>query len=107
MLTEDCTPAGVAQTRKEVHAVADAIPQFRLRPPSLPQCPVIVLAAARPEKGRAPQNALAQEHDRRYAESLPDGRYESAESAHLIQAEQPQLVATKVRELLKAADGVN
>jgi pimeloyl-ACP methyl ester carboxylesterase len=105
MLSEDFTPAAIAQTRNEVHAVADAIPQFRRQPPPLPQSPVTVLAATRPEKGRERQNALAQEHDRRYAESLPDGRYESVESGHLVQAEQPQLVATKIRQLLAGADG--
>ena len=107
MLTEDLTPAGIAQTRTEVRAVSDAVPAFRLQPPRLPECPVIVLSAGRPEKGRAHQNALAQAHDRRFADSLPDGRYENVDSAHLIQAEQPQLIATKIRQLLEAARGSN
>lgn len=107
MLSEDCTPAGIAQTRKELHAVSAAIPQFRRSPPPLPQCPTIVLSATRPEKGRARENALAQEHDRRYAQTLPDGRYEGVDSAHLVQAEQPELIATKIRRLLNTAGGGN
>jgi pimeloyl-ACP methyl ester carboxylesterase len=43
------------------------------------------------------------EHQRRYADSLPDGRHEVAESGHLIQAEQPRLLATLIQELLQAA----
>ena len=107
MLSEDFTPAGIAQTRKELVAVSAAIRQFRLSPPALPQCPTIVLSATQPEKGRARQNALAQEHDRRYAQTLPDGCYESVDSAHLVQAEQPELIATKIRQLLNAAGDGN
>ncbi|NUP32351.1 MAG: alpha/beta hydrolase [Streptomycetaceae bacterium] len=100
MLAEDFTPAGTAQTRREMRAVADAIPRFRADPPKLPDCPTILLSAATPVKGRERQNALAREHQRRYAESLPHGRYESVESAHLVQAEQPDLVAARILELL-------
>lgn len=103
MLAEDFTPAGTAQTRREMQAVAAAIPQFRTQPPRLPQCPAIVLSAARAAKGRERQQASMSEHQRQYAASLPDGRYEVVESAHLIQAEQPQLLATRIQELLQAA----
>jgi pimeloyl-ACP methyl ester carboxylesterase len=106
ILDEDFTPAGTAQTRKELRSVADAIRQFRLQPPKPPQCPVIVLAAGRPVRQRPHDIAFvasAQEHDRRYAESLPDGHFESVDSAHLMQAEQPQAIAAKVRELLQPA----
>jgi pimeloyl-ACP methyl ester carboxylesterase len=107
---EDATPPGLAQTRREMRAVADAIPQLRLHPPALPHCPVIVLAASRPTKDAPHQIAVvasAQEHDRRYAESLPDGHFESVDSVHLMQAEQPQLIAAKIRELLRTADRTN
>jgi pimeloyl-ACP methyl ester carboxylesterase len=102
MLAEDFTPAGTAQTRREMQAVAAAVPQFRARPPRLPECPTIVLSAARAARGRERQNAATREHQRRYAGSLPDGRYESVDSAHFIQAEQPQLLATRIQELLQA-----
>ncbi|MFC0429855.1 alpha/beta fold hydrolase [Kutzneria buriramensis] len=100
MLAENFTPAGIAQTRAEMRAVAAAIPQFRAQPPQLPKCPTIVLSAARAAKGREPQNASMNEHQRRYADSLPDGRHESVDSAHLIQAEQPQLVVARIQQLL-------
>jgi pimeloyl-ACP methyl ester carboxylesterase len=99
MLAEDFTPAGTAQTRREMQAVAAAVPQFRARPPRLPECPTIVLSAARAARGRERQNAATREHQRRYAGSLPDGRCESVDSAHFIQAEQPQLLATRIQEL--------
>jgi pimeloyl-ACP methyl ester carboxylesterase len=102
MLGEDFTPAGISQTRKEMQAVAAAIPQFRAQPPQLPKCPTIVLSAAHAAKGRERQNAAIREHQRRYADSLPHGRYESVDSAHFIQAEQPQLVVTRIQQLLQA-----
>jgi pimeloyl-ACP methyl ester carboxylesterase len=101
MLVEDFTAAGIFQTRKEMQAVAAAISEFRVQPPAFPTCPTIVLSAGRPEKGREVQNALAVEHQRRYADNLPDGRSEVVDSAHLIQAEQPQLLAARIRQLLQ------
>ncbi|WP_143265224.1 alpha/beta fold hydrolase, partial [Amycolatopsis lexingtonensis] len=103
MLAEDFTPAGIAQTRQEMRAVAAAIPEFRARPPRLPGCPTIVLSATRAAKGRERQNAAIREHQRRYADSLPDGRFEEVDSAHFIQAEQPELVGSRIRELLETA----
>ncbi|MEV0344880.1 alpha/beta hydrolase [Nonomuraea sp. NPDC050680] len=100
MLAENFTPAGTAQTRKEMQAVAAAIPRFRAQPPQLPKCPTIVLSASRAAKGRERQNAAIREHQRRYAETLPDGRYEAVDSAHFIQAEQPHLVADRIGRLL-------
>lgn len=100
MLAEDFTPAGCFQTRKEMQAVAAAIPQFRAQPPQLPKCPTIVLSSARAAKGREHQNAANREHQSLYANSLPDGRYESVDSGHLIQAEQPQFVVTRIQQLL-------
>ena len=101
MLAENCTPAWIAQTRMEVQAVAAAIPQFRARPPRLPQCPTTVLSVARADRGRDRQHAANREHQRRYADNLPDGHYEIADSAHLIQAEQPQFLAIRIRQLLR------
>ena len=99
MLTEDFTPAGIAQTRMEMQAVAAAVPQFRAQPPHLPECPTTVMSVARADQGRERQLAANREHQRRYAGSLPDGRYEVVDSAHLIQAGQPQLLATRIQEL--------
>ena len=101
MLAENFTPAGTSQTRKEMQAVAAAIPRFRAQPPQLPKCPTVVLSAGRAAKGRERQNASMNEHQRRYAESLPDGRHEQVDSAHFIQAEQPQLIATRIKQLLQ------
>ncbi|MFK4043130.1 alpha/beta fold hydrolase [Nonomuraea wenchangensis] len=100
MLAEDFTPAGISQIRKEMQAVAAAIPQFRARPPRLPDCPTIVLSAAHAAKGRERQHAAIREHQRRYAETLPDGRHEDVASGHFIQAEQPHLVADRIHHLL-------
>lgn len=100
MLTEDFTPSGVSQTRVEMQAVAAAIPQFRSHPPQLPKCPTIVLSAARAAQGRERQHAAICEHQHRYADSLPNGSYESVDSAHFIQAEQPQLIAARIQQLL-------
>ncbi|MEV6150181.1 alpha/beta hydrolase [Nonomuraea sp. NPDC052129] len=100
MLAENFTPAGTAQTRKEMRAVAAAIPQFRAHPPQLPKCPTIVLSAARAAKGRERQNAAIREHQRLYADTLPDGGHEVVDSAHFIQAEQPHLVADRIGRLL-------
>ncbi|MQS16939.1 hypothetical protein F7Q99_33310 [Streptomyces kaniharaensis] len=99
MLAEDFVPAGIAQTRKEFKAVAEAIPRFRAEPPGLPTCRTVLLSASRPEKGRERHHAALAEHQRRWAETLPDGRFETVDSGHFIQAEQPGIVADRVREL--------
>ncbi len=102
MLAEDFNPAGISQTRNEMQAVATAIRQFRAQPPQTPRCPTVVLSAGHAAKGRERQHASLVEHQRRYADTLPNGRYESADAAHFIQAEQPQLIATHVQQLLQA-----
>ncbi|MFJ9454300.1 alpha/beta fold hydrolase [Kitasatospora sp. NPDC101447] len=100
MLAEDFVPAGIAQTRKEIKAVAEAIPRFRAEPPAPPTCPTILLSAARPQKGRGRHHAALTEHRRRWVGSLPDGRFETVDSGHLIQAERPGIVAERVQNLL-------
>jgi pimeloyl-ACP methyl ester carboxylesterase len=99
MLAEDFTPAGIAQTRNEMQAVAAAIPRFRAQPPQPPNCPTILLSAARASGLERARPAL-REHHRRYVESLPDGQVESVDSAHFVMAEQPQLVADRTQRLL-------
>ncbi|MFI2189158.1 alpha/beta fold hydrolase [Streptomyces sioyaensis] len=103
MLAEDFVPAGIAQTRKEFKAVAAAIPQLRADPPVLPSCPTVLLSASRPVKGREQQHAVIAEHQRRWVETLPDGRFEEAASGHFIQAERPGIVADRVGDLLDRA----
>ena len=103
MLAEDFTPAGISQTRHETAAVAAAIPQFRAQPPQPPRCPTIVLSVAHAARGRERQHAANREHQRRYADTLPHGRYDIIDSGHLIQAEQPRLLATRIQQLLQAA----
>ena len=107
MLGEDFTPAGIGQTRKEFKAVAAAIHEFRAAPPILPECPTVILSATRPlRRGSQPQTLGA--HQRRWVESLPNGRFESVDCSHFIQAEQPELVAESIRQLLTGshqADG--
>jgi len=98
MLAEDFTPAGIAQTRAEIRAVAAAIPRFRAQPPQPPKCPTVLLSATR--GGRERHRPAMREHQRRYVESLADGRFEAVGSAHLIMAEQPRLVADEARQLL-------
>ncbi|MYT29581.1 MULTISPECIES: alpha/beta hydrolase [unclassified Streptomyces] len=100
MLAEDFVPAGIVQARKEFKAVAAAIPQLRAEPPALPTCPTILLSASRPEKGRERNHAVLAEHQRRWAQSLPDGHFEEVDSGHFIQAEQPQTVAARIARLL-------
>ncbi len=94
MLAEDFVPAGIAQTRNEIKAVAAAIPQFRTDPPTPPACPTILLSASRDD--------LA-EHQRRWVSGLPDGQFEHVDSGHFIQAEQPTLVADRIGRLLEGA----
>jgi pimeloyl-ACP methyl ester carboxylesterase len=103
MLAEDFTPDGTAQTRQEIRAVTDGIGRFRAQPPPLPQCPAIMLSVTRAARGRERQHALNREHQRQYAGTLPNGRYDVFESAHFLQAEQPQSLARCIEELCQGA----
>jgi pimeloyl-ACP methyl ester carboxylesterase len=102
MVAEDFNPAGIAQTRKEFKAVAAAIHQFRAEPPALPTCPTVLLAKSRPLRRREDHHLIA-EHQRRYVETLPNGRFEQVDSSHFIQAEQPGIVADRIGQLLDRA----
>ena len=82
--------------------MAAAIHQFRAEPPRLPACPTVLLSASRPVRRRGNQHLIA-EHQRRYVETLPDGRFEEVDSSHFIQSEQPGIVADRVRHLLDRA----
>lgn len=100
MLAEDITPSGMAQTRKEMRAVAAAIPAFRAHPPRPPKCPTIVLSATRPAKGRERQHAAIADHQRLLAGSFPDARHERVDSGHLVMAGQPGSIADWTGHLL-------
>ncbi|HEY3684498.1 MAG TPA: alpha/beta hydrolase [Streptosporangiaceae bacterium] len=102
MIAEDFTHAGIAQNRAENRAVAAAVRAYRAEPPRPPECPTVVLGATRPpgDAKRAQRQAEGRDHQRRYAESLPHGRYEPVDSGHFIQAEHPVLVAERTRLLL-------
>ncbi|MEV7358481.1 alpha/beta hydrolase [Kitasatospora sp. NPDC091276] len=100
MLAEDFVPAGLAQTRREFRAVAAAVPRLRADPPAPPVCPTVLLSADRPRRGGERTHPALQEHQRRWTETLPDGRYETVAAGHFIQGERPDVVAARIRELL-------
>lgn len=102
MLAEDFTPSGLGQTRKEIRAVAAAVHGFRAQPPALPECPTVLVSADKPMRRGGNQDVLA-EYQRRYVETLPDGRFEQVDSKHFVQAEQPEIVADRIRTLLDLA----
>lgn len=101
MLAEDFTPAGIAQTRHEITAVAAAIHEFRRRPPQPPKSGVIVISANHAARYQARNLDIIREYQRRYAEQV-GGQLEDAVSEHIIPAEQPEQVATAVRRLVNA-----
>jgi pimeloyl-ACP methyl ester carboxylesterase len=100
ILAEDFRPSSFAQMRREAAARADAVIEFRRQPPRPPNCPVVLLSAGRAPAGGAKYLADIQEHQRRYIDSVDGGRFELVDAMHIIQAEQPDLVATRIRDLL-------
>ncbi|MFH9228946.1 alpha/beta fold hydrolase [Streptomyces lydicus] len=54
-------------------------------------------------KGRERQHAVIAAYQRRWVETLPDGRFGEVGSGHFIQAEQPGIVADWVGDLLGRA----
>jgi pimeloyl-ACP methyl ester carboxylesterase len=101
MLAEDFTPAGVAQTRRELKAFAAAAREFRSRPPQPPECDVIVIAATRASRLQARNHGTIREYQRRYA-AQAGGQFEDADSEHIVPAEQPGQVAAAIRRLADA-----
>lgn len=100
MLAEDFTPAGLAQTRNEIRAVAQGVGEFRSRPPQLPpQCAVVVITPSRANHIQARNLDTLVEYERRYAQEI-GAQIEEADSEHIIPAEQPAQVAAAVRRLL-------
>jgi len=98
IVAEDVRPSGFAQMRREAEARAAAVVEFRRQPPPLPTCPVILLSA----NSAASYVADIQVHQRRYVESLDNGCFELVDGGHVLQAEQPDLVSARIRELLPA-----
>jgi pimeloyl-ACP methyl ester carboxylesterase len=101
MLAEDFTPAGLAQTRRELKAFATGVSEFRSRPPHPPECAVTVISATRANRFQARSLATIREYQRRYAEQV-GGQFEDADSEHIVPAEQPGQVAAAVRRLASA-----
>ena len=64
-------------------------------PPSAPGCPTVVLSATRPlQRGSDPQTLGA--HQRRWAESLSNGRFERVDSSHFRPSNPEKLPRTSV-----------
>jgi pimeloyl-ACP methyl ester carboxylesterase len=101
MLAEDFSPAGVAQTRRELKAFAAGVREFRRRPPHPPDCDVTVISATRASRFQARNHATIRDYQRRHAEQV-GGRFEDADSEHIVPAEQPGQVAAAVRRLASA-----
>ena len=101
MLAEDFTPAGIAQTRRELKAFATGVREFRSRPPQPPQCDVIVISATRANRFQGRHLNTIREYQRRYAEQV-GGQFEDADSEHIVPAEQPGQVAAAIRRLASA-----
>ncbi|MFE2994751.1 alpha/beta fold hydrolase [Nocardia sp. NPDC059246] len=100
-LAEDFTPAGLAQTRHEIAAVAAAIDEFRRRPPQPPKSGIVVISAIHAASYQARNLDLMREYQRRYADQV-GAQFEDAVSEHIIPAEQPGQVAAAVRRLMSA-----
>jgi pimeloyl-ACP methyl ester carboxylesterase len=98
MLAEDFTPAGMAQTRCELAAFVHGIAEFRRRPPESPMCDVVVISAARAGGYEEDDHAQIREHQRKYAENV-GGRFEDADSEHIVPAERPEQVVAAIRRL--------
>ncbi|WP_215919265.1 alpha/beta fold hydrolase [Nocardia albiluteola] len=92
-----------AQMRREAAARADAVVEFRRQPPAPPKCPVVLLSAGRVPRGAGKHLTDIQEHQRQYVDSLENARFETVDSMHIIQAEQPELVSARIREFLPAS----
>jgi pimeloyl-ACP methyl ester carboxylesterase len=103
MLDEDFTRAGIAQTRRELRAFAAGVPEFRRRPPRPPECGVIVISATRANRFQARNLDAIRAYQRRYAEQV-GGRFEDADSEHIVPAGQPAQVAAAIRLLAGAQD---
>jgi pimeloyl-ACP methyl ester carboxylesterase len=101
MLAEVFTPAGIAQTRRELKAFAAGVLEFRRRPPQPPECDVIVISATRANRFQARNHDTIREYQRRYAEQT-GGQFEDADSEHIVPAEQPGQVAGAIRRLADA-----
>ena len=100
IVAEDIRPSAFAQMRREAAARAQAVIDFRREGPRPPRCQVVLLSADRAPAGGARYLADIQEHQRRYVGTLDHGRYELVDGGHILPAEQPELVAARIRELL-------
>ncbi|WP_280235969.1 alpha/beta fold hydrolase [Nocardia cyriacigeorgica] len=104
IVEEDAVPRGVQQARREWAALADSVARLRQKPPEPPHCPVMLLSADRVTKSTAPHHADIQAAQREYIDQLPDGRFETVDCTHHVEALVPEMVADRVR-ILQARNG--
>ncbi|NEW46729.1 alpha/beta fold hydrolase [Nocardia cyriacigeorgica] len=105
ILDEDATPRGVKQARREWAALADSVPRLRQTPPEPPHCPVVLLSADQVTTTIAPHHADLQAAQRAYIDSLPNGHFETVDCTHHVEALAPEVVAERVRTLLRISSG--
>jgi pimeloyl-ACP methyl ester carboxylesterase len=101
MLIDDFSPAGIAQNRREIAAVATGIDEFRSRPPKPPHCDIVLISASRADRMHARNHGAIREYQRRYAEQV-GARFEDADCEHVVPAEKPEQVAAAIRRLATA-----
>jgi pimeloyl-ACP methyl ester carboxylesterase len=99
---ESFKPACVAQSVREAWAMAEELDRMRVAPPPSPTCPVVLLAAQRTFGAGSSEARDLERRQLEYVATLPNGRFERVDSGHLVQAEQPGLVAERVRQLVGA-----
>lgn len=104
MVAEDVRPSSFAQMRRELAARTVAVRAFRDEPPVPPACPVVLLSAGRAARGSGDYLADVQEHQRQYVDLLPRGHFEVVDATHLVQADAPDVVADRIRELVREVE---
>ncbi|MFI7189250.1 alpha/beta fold hydrolase [Nocardia nova] len=103
MLREDFTPAGIACTRAEFDAFAAGIGPFRDNPPQPPRGEVVLISARRANRLHARHHDTIREYQRRFADQV-SGRFEDADSEHIVPAECPDQVAAAVLRMAGAPE---
>ncbi|MGW5514954.1 alpha/beta fold hydrolase [Nocardia africana] len=103
MLREDFTPAGIACTRSEFDAFATGIGAFRDHPPQPPRAEIVVISALRANRLHARRHDTIREYQRRFADRV-NGRFEDADSEHIVPAECPDQVAAAVLRMAGAPE---
>ncbi|PSR69223.1 hypothetical protein C8258_04750 [Nocardia sp. MDA0666] len=103
MLREDFTAAGITATRSEFDAFATGIGPFRDNPPRPPGGEVVVISALRADRWHARHHDTIREYQRRFTDRV-NGRFEDADSEHIVPAECPDQVAAAVLRMAGAPE---